>query len=269
MLSVLMTVYEREAPHFLSASLESVRNQTSPADEVVLIKDGSLTGPLDAVISEYSRRLPLKVIAGPKVGLCEALRVGVMACTGELIARMDSDDLCLPQRLRTQTEALRLNPGVDVVGSAIAEFLTDPSHPHAIRRLPLAHKEIAACAKFRNPMNHVSVMFRRDAVLRAGGYRHAPGFEDWHLWNRMIHAGSRLMNLNETLVLVRVGNGMLKRRSGLQYVKDEVAFHRDMYHAHLLSFWELAQSLLVRVPVRFAPESVLRVVYARALRSQC
>lgn len=268
MLSVLITVYEKEdAAHFLE-SLQSICAQTLPADEVVLVKDGELNESLEGVISAFLGKLPVRVVAIPKLGRCEALKMGVEACQGEFIAIMDSDDVCLPNRLSTQVHTLQFHPEVDVLGAAIAEFAADPMQPHSVRRLPREHKQISNYAKRRNPINQVSVMFRRDAVLRAGNYQHAPGFEDWHLWNRMIHAGSRFMNLDEVLVLVRVGNGMFRRRSGLEYVQQEIAFHWDMYRSKCLSFGELLRSLIVRIPVRFAPEFVLRTLYVKALRSE-
>lgn len=268
MLSVLMTVYEKENATYFRESLQSICAQTLPADEVVLVKDGFLNEPLEAVVSEFSLKLPVKVVAIPKVGRCEALKIGVETCCGEVVAIMDSDDVCLPNRFMMQARALRFHRGVDVLGAAIAEFTTDPLQPHSVRRMPRAHNEISTYAKRRNPINQVSAMFRRDAVLRAGNYRHSPGFEDWHLWNRMIQAGSRFMNLDEVLVLVRVGNGMFRRRSGLEYVRQEIAFHRDMYRSKYLSSGELLRSLIVRIPVRLAPEIVLRTVYMKALRSE-
>lgn len=268
MLSVLITVYEKENAAHFRESLQSICVQTLAADEVVLVKDGELTLSLEKVIAEYSRVLPLRTISLQRSGCWGALREGVAACRGDIVARMDSDDICLPQRFAKQMKAMAAHPQIDVVGTAIAEFMEDPSETQSVRRLPTEHAQIAAHAKRRNPINHMSAMFRRDAVLRAGNYRHSPGFEDWHLWNRMIQAGSRFMNLDEVLVLVRVGNGMFRRRSGLEYVRQEIAFHRDMYRSKCLSSGELLRSLIVRIPVRLAPEIVLRTVYVKALRSE-
>jgi O104-antigen biosynthesis beta-1,3-galactosyltransferase len=268
MLSVLMTVYEKEDAAYFRESLQSIQAQTFQADEVIVVADGQLNDALEEVIRDSSRALPLIVVSLPKYGRCKALRAGVEACSGETVAIMDSDDICLPYRFELQARTMRSHPEIDVLGSAIAEFDHDPELPLSIRRMPTSHTRIANYAKYRNPMNQVSVMFRRDAVLRAGNYQPAPGFEDWHLWNRMIQAGSRLMNLDEVLVQVRVGNGMFRRRSGLQYARHEISFHRKMYQSKFLSSGELLRSLLLRVPLRFAPEIVLRTLYMKALRSE-
>jgi glycosyltransferase involved in cell wall biosynthesis len=267
MLSVLMTVYEKEKAKYLRESLESIRSQTLQADEVVLVKDGKLPEPLEQAISTFQQSLPLNVVSLPKVGRCKALRTGVEQSRGELIAIMDSDDLSLPHRLQSQMAVMSAHPEVDAVGSAIAEFASDPLQATRIRRMPCSHRQIAAYARRRNPFNQVSVMLRREAVLRAGNYRQSPGFEDWHLWNRMLQTGSRFMNLDDVLVLVRVGNGMWKRRSGLRYIRQEISFHRDMYKAEFLSPGEVLRNLALRIPVRLAPERVLRTIYTRALRT--
>ena len=267
MLSVLMTVYKGESAAFFRDSLRSISGQTLQPDEVVLVKDGPLTPTLEEVILEFFKKLPLVVIALPKVGVSSALRAGLELCQGELVARMDCDDICLPERFMVQTQALRSHPEVDVVGGAIAEFLVDPEQPSSVRRLPLDHEHILSYAKHRNPINHMSVMFRREAVLRAGNYRQSPGFEDWHLCNRMLLSGSRFLNIDEILVLVRIGNGMVKRRAGMAYIKNEFAFHSDMYKVKFLSLREVLFSLALRIPFRLAPLPLLQAVYLRLLRS--
>lgn len=262
-----MAVYEKEKAACLSQAIESIRTQTIPADEVVLVKDGDLTESLENAISRYTRKLRLRVVAIPHSGLHRALQVGVASCEGDWIARMDSDDVSVPRRFEMQIEALKRHPDIDVIGGAIAEFTMDPLSPHVSRRPPPRHDQIAAFARRRNPLNHMTVMFRRDAVLRAGNYQRSPGFEDWHLWARMIQAGSRFMNLEEVLVLVRVGSGMFERRSGLPYIRQEISFHRDMYKAGFFSSREVLRNLAVRIPVRLTPGSILQTIYTRALRS--
>jgi glycosyltransferase involved in cell wall biosynthesis len=268
MVSVLMTVYEKEDAGFFRESLRSMCKQTLQADEIVLVKDGPLGSRLEDVILEFAQKLPMILVSLPKVGHSGALRAGIERCRGDIVAKMDSDDISLPHRLRIQVEAMRNHPEVDVVGGAIAEFVADPAQPCSMRRLPGEHNQILQYAKFRNPLNHMTVMFRREAVLRAGNYQRSPGFEDWHLWNRMIMSGSRFMNLEDVLVLARVGSGMVGRRSGLRYVKDEIAFHLDMHRAKFLSPLEVLYSLMLRLPIRLAPQSMVRMVYRKVLRSE-
>jgi glycosyltransferase involved in cell wall biosynthesis len=268
-LSVLITVYAKESPAFLARALESIEQQTLPASEVVLVQDGLLGDEFQAVVSDYIRRLPMKVVDLPNiVGRGSALRIGVDQCRGPLIAIMDSDDICASNRFASQLHAFEQDPSLDGVGSAIAEFVSSPANPVAFRRPPESSDKIARWAKSRNPMNHMTVMFRRDAVLQAGSYLPFVSFEDYHLMVRMLMAGSRFINLPEVLVYVRVGNGMLGRRRGFWYARTEIAFQRFLCTSGFISRSREVWNALVRLPVRLAPPSLGHMVYRYLLRAR-
>lgn len=153
-LSVLLPVYARESPEFLRESLESLAAQTRPAEEVVIVADGPLSEPLDAVIASFGACLPLvPVRLRDNVGLGQALHAGLEQCRGEYVARMDADDVCVPRRFARQLEFLELNQHVDVAGSAIAEFNEHPGAVYAVRRLPAEGDALRSFAKYRNPLN--------------------------------------------------------------------------------------------------------------------
>lgn len=122
--SVLISVYHREVPSYLSASLQSIFNQTLVPSEVVLVKDGPLTPELDLVIDEFvAKYSTLKIVILPEnVGLGRALNEGLKHCSHELVARMDSDDICKPDRFEKQIMAFEQQKDVAVVGSWIDEF---------------------------------------------------------------------------------------------------------------------------------------------------
>jgi glycosyltransferase involved in cell wall biosynthesis len=266
-LSVLLPVYARESPEFLQESLESVAAQTRPAEEVVIVADGPMTERLDAVIDSFCARLPLVVVRlRENLGLGAALHVGLEQCRGEYVARMDADDVCLPQRFARQLEFLKLSPHVDVAGSAIAEFNEHPGAVYAVRRLPVEGDALRSFAKYRNPLNHVTVTFRRKAVLEAGSYQPCAGFEDYHLWMRMLRRGHCLHNLPEVLVYVRCGSGMQQRRGGLTYFRRELAFQRFLYRTGLTAASDCARNILLRAPLRIAPEFLRAFCYERFLR---
>jgi glycosyltransferase involved in cell wall biosynthesis len=268
-LSVLITVYSKERPHFLASALDSIERQSLSADEVVLVQDGPLGEPLETVVVEYSRRLPMQVVALPaSVGRGNALRIGVAQCQGRVIAIMDSDDICAPSRFALQWRILEDHPDLDGVGSAIAEFVSDPLNPVSFRRPPADSAEIAQWAKSRSPLNHMTVMFRRDAVLRAGNYLSFVSFEDYHLLVRMLMAGSRFINLAEVLVYVRVGNGMVGRRRGLWYARTEIAFQQFLCSMNFISPPRAAWNALLRLPLRLAPPALGHLVYRHLLRSR-
>jgi O104-antigen biosynthesis beta-1,3-galactosyltransferase len=266
-LSVLMSIYDRESPAFLRQCLESLTRQTRPADEVVLVEDGPLGEPLQFVIDQFRGLLPIISMPLPRnVGLGAALRAGLGICRGEFVARMDSDDVAVPRRFEQQLEFLARNPRVAVVGGAIAEFTERPEMPHSIRRLPASADAVQRFARFRNPLNHMTVLFGRETVELAGGYQVFDGFEDYHLWARMLRLGFQLENMPEVLVLVRCGNGMQNRRGGFAYLKQEVAFQRFLRRTGLVEASASLRNLIVRVPIRIAPPFVRSFCYACFLR---
>jgi glycosyltransferase involved in cell wall biosynthesis len=268
LLSVLMPVYHKESPVHLRQSLDSLAAQTVPADEVVIVEDGPLGEPLDAIIAAYKKNLSIVSLRLPvHVGLGAALRAGLYICRGEYVARMDADDICVPDRFERQMNFLECNREVDVVGSAIAEFEQDCSAPRAIRLLPAAGPALLRFAKSRTPMNHVTVVFRKASVVAAGNYESCHGFEDYHLWARMLTLGYRLHNMKDILVYARCGNGMQGRRGGLAYLKGEIEFQSFLRKMGLLDASGSIWNILMRGPIRLAPDSVRSLCYSLFLRT--
>lgn len=266
-LSVLMAVYAGDTPLHLEQALESLLRQTVSADEVVLVEDGPIGDALRQVVERYREKLPLVLVKlRTNQGLGQALRAGLLQCKGELVARMDADDICTPMRLEKQLKFLAEHNDVDVVGGAIAEFLDDSAIIYAVRRPPQGGKELAAFARLRNPLNHMTVMYRKEKVLRAGSYQAPPPFEDYHLWVRMLMDGCNLCNLDDVLVLVRCGNGMQSRRGGIRYALREVAFVRTMRRMQFISPIQCAIYLLLHIPLRAVPGILRGTVYRMILR---
>ncbi len=266
-LSVLMSVYAKESPLYLRQSLGSLAAQSLQADEIVLVEDGPLGTELADEIAKFARVLHIVSVRLPaQAGLGTALRKGLDVCSGTFVARMDADDICSAGRFARQLDFLECNPEVDVAGSAIAEFRDDPQRAESIRSLPETSRDLDRFARYRNPLNHMTVMFRRQSVLDAGSYLSCEGFEDYHLWVRMLGRGCRLHNLPDVLVYVRCGNGMQRRRGGFSYLLRELAFQRFLYSAGLASLPGCARNILLRAPVRMAPVFIRSFCYTRFLR---
>jgi glycosyltransferase involved in cell wall biosynthesis len=267
-LSVLMSIYAKESPAFLRQCLDSLAVQTLPADEVVIVEDGPLGEPLKATIAEYRKILPIVLLPLPfHAGLGAALRAGVYLCQGEYVARMDTDDICVPERLQKQVSFLDANRECDVVGGAIAEFEEDSAAPRSIRLLPSAGQALRRFARSRTPMNHMTVAFRKASVVAAGNYESCQGFEDYHLWARMLTLGYRLHNLSDILVYARCGNGMQGRRGGLAYLKEEIEFQSFLRKMGLLDAAGSFLNIMMRGPIRLAPTSVRALCYTLFLRT--
>lgn len=266
--SVLLSLYHKESPVYLRQSLDSVFSQTQLPDEVVLVEDGPLTSELYAVIEEYKRKCPiLKVIPlAENGGLGRALNEGLKHCSYDLVARMDTDDIAKPDRFEKQLSVFRNDPNTDVVGAWIDEFEDDVCNVKSTKKLPENHEAILQYAKKRCPINHPVVMFRKSAVLSAGGYQHFPLFEDYYLWVRMLANGARFYNIQASLLYFRFSPEMIKRRGGWKYAMDEIRFQRMMRQKCFISSSEFLFNTSVRFLTRIIPNSWRTVIYKKILR---
>lgn len=235
--SVSMCVYKGDNPLHLKDALNSVFKQTLMPDEVVLAVDGPIEDLHEEVIKEYVDKYSmLKIVRIPEnVGQGEARRVSVSACTQELVAIMDSDDVSSPDRFEILVNEFKSDSALTICGGQITEFIGEQTNIVALRRVPLVHEEIAEYMKERCPFNQVSVMFRKDAYDRAGGYVDWYQEEDYFLWVKMYLGGAKFKNVDKTLVNVRVGEQMYKRRGGWKYFKSERKFQQYLKETKLIS----------------------------------
>ncbi|AMG44380.1 glycosyltransferase [Achromobacter ruhlandii] len=266
--SVLMAVYAGEQPEYLAEALESLCACHGGIAELVLVEDGPLTPALREMIEIFRTRLPLRSVAlATNQGLGPALNAGLDACSQPWVARFDTDDLVEPHRFERQVNWLCAHPDVDICGGWIREFDETPDvEPGRIRRVPESHAEIKAYARSRNPFNHMTVMFRREAALAAGGYGNEPMYEDYALWVRMLQRGALAANLPEVLVRARAGRSMFARRGGWKYVASEWAMQRTFLSGRFISPLRFLANLAVRVPVRLLPNALRGAVYRLFLR---
>ena len=115
--------------------------------------------------------------------------------------------------------------------------------------------------------SHMTVVFRKASVVAAGNYESCQGFEDYHLWARMLTLGYRLHNMNEVLVYARGGGGMHSRRGSLACLRGEIEFQSFLRKIGLLDASGSLLNILMRGPIRLAPGSVRTLCYSLFLRS--
>lgn len=270
--SVLMPVYFKENPEYFDTALESIVNQTLMPNEIIIVKDGPLTPELDSVIEKYVSEYPdlFNTVALEKnVGLGEALRIGVLNCNNEIIARMDSDDICHRKRFEKQIKFLTENPNIDLVGSWISEFENNPEEIISYRQLPTEHKEIYKFGQFRCPVNHMTVMYKREAVIRAGNYQTFKNIEDYYLWSRMLKQGSVFANIPECLVNVRAGQAMFQRRANLTYFfNTEFPLHTELYKMKFINLKQYMRNISSKFLLRILPTKIMGLVYKKFLRKE-
>lgn len=268
--SVLMSLYYKEKPEYLRECFDSLLNQTVQANEWVIVKDGPLTKALEDVLCEYVGRYPdlIKcIVFNENQGLGLALRTGVPACSYELIARMDTDDICRKDRFEIQLQEFIKDETLDICGSHIKEFDTNIHHIISKREVPLKNDEIIQYQKRRSAYNHMTVMFKKSAVLKSGNYEHAPLMEDDMLWTRMIVNGCKGINIDDYLVYARTGLDMISRRGGWSYFKKYKESRKKVYRLGLASYWDYFYTIIIQFIVALIPKKIRKILFIKILRS--
>ena len=265
--SVLLSVYYKESPIYLSQALYSVIKQSIPPTEIILVEDGKLPKTLEKVISQFKKKTStIKIVQLPyNQGLGKALNEGLKHCTYDIVARMDTDDIALPDRFEKQVDFMENHPEIDACSAWIDEFIDSPNNIISRRTLPETPEELYKFGKSRNPLNHPAVMFRKSAVIKAGGYQHFPLFEDYYLWVRMIMNGSKLYNLQESLLYFRSSKEMYKRRGGLKYALTEIKFQILLHKIGYISIYQMFRNCCTRFIARIIPNQLRGFLYKRIL----
>lgn len=266
--SLLMSIYIKDNPEHFYESLNSIAMSTVIPDDICIVCDGPISEEQSAILNEFGNLLPIQLIKlKENVGLGLALREGVKNCKYDLIARFDSDDICHPLRFEKQLAFMTENCMTAIVGSWIAEFEVTSEQCHAIKKVPITNHEIVRYARSRNPFNHMSVMYRKSAIIKSGNYQNNFLYEDYALWVRVILNGFQTANLPEVLVYARTGNGMEVRRGGVKYVRSEVLAQYGFYKNGFISGPKLARNILLRTPVRLIPGAFRLFLYRKLLRN--
>ena len=185
--SVSMSVYKGDNAEYFKMALDSIFKQTVIPDEVILVVDGPVNEDINAVIIDFENIYEtFKVIRlQQNMGHGEARRTGLKACSNNLVAIMDADDICLPYRFEKQLNAFKKNESLTIVGGQITEFVDTPDNVVGIRNVPLSDLEIKEYMKKRCPMNQMTVMFKKDFVDSVDGYLDWYCDEDYYLWLRI------------------------------------------------------------------------------------
>ena len=257
--SVSMCVYRGDTAEWFKTAVESVINQTLPPNEIVLVVDGPVSEELDRIITFYEEQTIFNVIRLEKnQGHGIARKIGLDACTNELVAIMDADDICFPDRFEKQIDAFRKYADSDIIGGMITEFIDTPENVVGKRIVPQTDEGIKDYMKRRCPMNLVTVMFRKSSINAVGGFIDWYCEEDYYLWLRMALANMSFRNVKDVLVNVRVGKEMYQRRGGLKYFESEAKLQSYMLKHKIISF--------SRYVVNVSERLILQVLMPNRLR---
>jgi glycosyltransferase involved in cell wall biosynthesis len=200
LVSVLLPVYN--GAEYLVEAINSILAQTFQDFELIVINDGSTDASSEIVRSFHDKRIAF--YQQQNQGLAATLNRGIEISRGKYIARQDQDDISMPERLAEQVKFLELHPDCGMVGTWaeiwVGEEKTKRTHQHPCDNLALQYELL-----FNNPFVHSSVMLRRSALDRVGGYstdRNRQPPEDYELWSRIARC-YEVRNISKTLLVYR------------------------------------------------------------------
>ncbi len=264
--SVLISVYYKDNPQWLKEAIESVLNNTIKPTQIVLVVDGQISNELEQVLAQYKQILDILRLE-KNSGLGIALQQGLLKCKYPLVARMDSDDISLPNRFELQLKEFENNPNLTIVGGYIQEFDSRTREFIAVRKVPLTNKEIKKYVKTRSPFNHPTVMFKKEDILKVGNYQTFYQMEDYYLWARLVKANYQMKNIPEILLNFRTDKNMFARRGGYKYFKSNREVSKQMLKMKIINY----PCYLFNITVRFItqvlmPNNIRIIFYKKVLR---
>lgn len=239
--SVLMAVYAGDKAEYVKLAIDSMKNQTVPPDEIVIVVDGPIGADIGAILDKEEKQenstISFNICRLEKnKGLANALNVGLEICRNDLVARMDADDISLPDRCEKELQQFKKNKSLVVCGCNLDEFETvnecyeweNDCKGKQERKIKIAtsrvvpeeNKDIRHFMKKRQPVNHPTVMYRKSAVQQVEGYIPLRRKEDFDLFSRMISAGYEFYNVQEHLYLYRIDENNYRRRKSWKNCKS-------------------------------------------------
>lgn len=267
--SVLMSVYEKEKAEYLVQSIESMLSQTVRPEQFVLVEDGELGDKLEEIVAKYCNEMPelfTIVCLSENVGLGRALDKGLEACRNELVARMDSDDISLPERCEKQLRLFESDSELAIVGTNIDEFWDNPKEIKCSRVVPSEPEEIRKRIGRIQPFNHPTVMYKKTEVIRCGGYGPTRGNEDRDLFSRMINMNCKGRNINESLLLFRSNEDNFRRRKSFERLKSIYKVTIRIWKRHHCTVADMVYVICGQTLLFMLPLPVMKIVSNRLLR---
>ena len=266
-----MSVYKNDDASFLNEAIRSMVEQTVKPDQYVIVKDGPVSKEIDTVISEWEKKEPgLFTVLAFEVnqGLAAALNAGIKVCRNELIARMDSDDIALPERCQKELEMFELHENLSICGCNIDEFFDAPANVRTSRVVPSDYEAICKFMKRRQPFNHPTVMYRKSMLEEVGGYATLHRKEDFDLFSRCINSGYYALNINESLYLYRANEGNYQRRKSAVNFKSALHVYKLHYDRKGCSLIDLAIISCAELVFYILPTGIMKWLSDTILREK-
>jgi len=267
-ISVLMSVYYKERHEYLQKALESIWDkQILKPTEIIIVEDGPLTPDLYSVLSSWKKRLKDKLIRVPldvNTGLANALNVGIKYCTGDYIARMDSDDISASTRFENQINFLNTHKNIILLGGSIQEF-NNNSNNLKIRKYPADTRSARKYIVKASPFAHPAVMIRKELLSTDNLYSNEfNANEDIELWFRILKGGYEVANISDVVLHFRVSDNFYQRRSKSKAINEFKVFWNGILDLYGFT-WKLAYPFL-RLVLRFSPIFIVKKLYTGKIR---
>ncbi len=263
-----MSVYKNEKSTYLNASLKSIENQTVVPDEIILVEDGPLTKELYEVVDTHRNKFGegfKVVVLNKNQGLGNALRIGTKYVSTKWIARMDTDDIAVPNRFELQLREVEKNPQLAVIGGQIDEFEGSINNIVGKRIVPCSQVDIYKFIKWRSPFNHPTVMINKTMLEKVGGYENKGKLEDYFLWAKILAKGYPVINLSQVLVHMRVDSGMYGRRGEVKNLKPILELKKYLLDNNIINKKEMIFSSFLNITNIFVPVWLRKKIYKNIL----
>lgn len=268
--SVVMAVYRDDDPEWFGQAIESILSQTVKSNDVVLVRDGVVSVELENTLKSYAETCKEVTVVRLKenIGAGQARNVGVKRAKNELIAIMDADDISSPNRFELQLAEFNHNSELALVGGQISEFENTPDNIVGYRKVPIDYQSIKKFARYRSPINHVTIMFKKSAFLTVGGYPKMTRAEDYYMASSLITNGYVISNMQPTLVNCRVSSENIRRRKTWNNVRENIISRWKIHKLGTSSLLNFCISSLAQVGLLVMPVNLLRHFFSFVLRNR-
>ena len=268
-LSVLISVYKKEKVQYLNRALMSVwDDQILKPNEIILIKDGPLNSELDNLIDDWQIKLGKHMIVlknESNLGLTKSLNKGIKFINSKYVARMDSDDISLPNRFLLQTKYLDEHEDVDIVGGSIQEF-DEENENIGVRYYPLSYEEVLSYMFKASPLAHPATMMRMTIFNKVSYNEKYRLSQDIALWFDAVCAGFKINNISEIILLFRRESDVFKRRSYKKAWNEFQIYMRGIHKVYGPITYKYLFAIC-RLVFRLMPIGIVKMIYESKLRT--
>lgn len=267
--SVLMSIYDKDNSLWLKEAIDSVYNQTVIPNEMIIVHDGKVRVELTNIINDcINKHSGIKFVGYEENhGLGYALNYGLKYCTNDIVARMDSDDICATDRFEKELNILNKNKDITIVSSNVYEFIGEVNNIVCEKVVPETSKEIKKYSKKRSPFNHPSVMFRKKDIESVGSYIELHRLEDYYLWYRLLKNGFKGYNIQENLLYMRTTDDFYARR-GKGVLKSRMSLNKIMLRDKYINVFEYVYINIIYIINACIPNFVRKIIYKGFFRKK-